>query len=118
MAAALRAFDALTGDLLGFVVDLTADELQIAGEKPLTVPWLYRLRVTVPRWLLPPRRVDVLARSRWCRRERAGQYRSGLGVEAMPADARETVQRLLHDASQRESDAISEFGPGTASPGA
>lgn len=92
----LRVFDALSGDLLGQMVDLTTDGIMVIGERAIPPRQKYTLRMDLPRNIPVGRHLTVEARSKWSRRDPGGDfYHTGFRIVDMSPDAHRIVEQLI-----------------------
>lgn len=70
----LKVFDARSGHLLGHLVDLTAEGMQLVNHEPLPVEADWRVRMEMPSALDGHTDVVLEARSVWCRRDVNPEY--------------------------------------------
>ncbi len=92
----LRVFDAMSGDLLGQMVDLTTDGIMIIGESAISPRQKYRLRMDLPRNVALGQHLTLEAQCKWCRQDpQAGFYSMGFRILDMGTQAHETVQALI-----------------------
>jgi hypothetical protein len=70
----LKVFDAQSGRLVGHLVDLSAEKMQLLIPEPVPVDAQWRLRMELPSALDGHADVVLEARSVWCRRDENPAY--------------------------------------------
>ena len=92
----LRVFDAMSGDLLGQMVDLTTDGIMVIGESPVVARQKHTLRMDLPHNIPLGGRLELEARCKWCRRDPSGGfYNMGFQIVDLGPDAHRVVQQLI-----------------------
>jgi hypothetical protein len=94
----LHVYDQLNNELLGHVVDITAEGLMIIGEKVLPVDHDYTLHMTLPSEILGRESLDFEARSIWSRKD-VDPTMFGTGFRLKDVDSEESriIRRLIKD---------------------
>lgn len=83
----LEVFDAEIEQVLGRVVDMTADGVMLIHEHPLAVNRIYQLRIMLPRELAGSSQLQFKAECRWCRKSVNEQFfDAGLRITDISAE--------------------------------
>ncbi len=92
----LRVFDAMSGDLLGQMVDLTSDGIMVIGESAIIPRQKYRLRMDLPRNVAIGQHLTLDVQCKWCRRDPSADFYSmGFHILDMSPQAHQIVDQLV-----------------------
>jgi hypothetical protein len=94
----LHVYNRLDNELLGHVVDITAEGLMIIGEKTLPIDHDFSLHMTLPSEIMGRESLDFEAHSVWSRRD-ADPTLFGTGFRLNDIDSEESriIRRLIKD---------------------
>ncbi len=70
----LRVFDAKENRLIGHMVDINENGLLIIGERSVPIGERFRLRMDLPKNLMPEGKVEFAVESKWCKQDKAGEF--------------------------------------------
>lgn len=65
----LRIFDQKTGQLIGHLVDITAEGIMVISENPLETDKDYALRITLPSEITGKKELNFNAHAIWCKKD-------------------------------------------------
>jgi hypothetical protein len=92
----LRVFEGRNRRFLGQLADITTKGLMLITENPIPTDRRFSLTMDLPKH--DTGRLSISALSKWCRRDKAGEfYRSGFALEEIPAADLALVRRLVRD---------------------
>jgi hypothetical protein len=94
----LRVFDARRKTLLGHMVDITPEGMQLIGEKAVPVEKKFSVRMDLPRNVMIDRHLKFDAQSKWCTADRSGDFYSmGFRIVDITPEALAVVQKLARE---------------------
>ena len=92
----LKVFDARSGRLVGHLVDLSAERMQLIIPEPVPIDAQWRLRMELPAALDGHPDVVLEARSVWCRRdENAASYGACFRLLGVAPAARALIESMI-----------------------
>ena len=93
----VKAFDTETGQLLGRVVDITADGMMIVTKQALAPDRTFHLRITLPVMVRHRTDVTVEARVIWCEQDTSpGFCKIGVQFVNIPGEYGFLLEDVMH----------------------
>lgn len=94
----LRVFDNKTGDLLGYLADITTEGLMIMSEQPIPSNQAYELKIDVHSQLTQEKSIVLTATSLWSKKSlNPDIYDSGFAINELSTDAYRAVSHIIHE---------------------
>lgn len=94
----LRVVDKATGNLLGFLVNITPQGIMIMSENPIPVGKTFRLQALVPDVTGEKTYLEFDAQSRWCERSiNTDFYDTGFELLNVDSDAFLSIQDIINE---------------------
>jgi hypothetical protein len=92
----LSAYDALSGDALGQLSDISTEGISILSDTQLQCPRTYRLRILVPQGDRPDLSLEFEAESRWTSAD-AGSYTTGFHITFLTDEQRTQIEKIVNN---------------------
>jgi hypothetical protein len=94
----LRVFDGMSSKILGHLVDLSENGLQVIGDSPVEINENYRLRMRLPTLMKDRDEIVFNATSRWCKTDSNPDFFiSGFQMHDLPVQKTELIKNLIRD---------------------
>jgi hypothetical protein len=94
----LRVFDGMSSKILGHLVDISENGLQVIGDSPVEINLNYRLRMRLPTLMKDRNEIVFSATSRWCKVDSNPDfYVSGFQMHDLPLQKTELIKNLIRD---------------------
>jgi hypothetical protein len=94
----LRIFDGMSNKILGYLVDISANGLQLIGDFPVEINENYRLRMRLPTMMKERHEILFNATSRWCKNDdNPDFYVSGFQMHDLKPQKTELIKNLIQD---------------------
>jgi len=99
-----RVFDLKTGEVLGYLVDLTPEGVMIISEEPIEIGQTYRLRMDLPEGLTAKTSLDFEAQSIWCKADIDPHfYGTGFQISQVAQEDIDLIERMIQEYGFRDS---------------
>lgn len=93
----LRVFDAVTGRLVGHLVDITVEGIMLISEEPIEANQDFKFKMVLPDEVLQTDHIVFDARSIWCKKDiNPDFYATGLKVITIDPDTLLVIDSLIH----------------------
>lgn len=98
-----RVFNLKTGQVLGYLVDLTPEGIMILSEEPIEIGQIYRLRMDLPEGLTAKTSLDFAARSIWCKPDiDPNFYGTGFQISELAEGDLDLIERMIQEYGFRD----------------
>jgi len=98
-----RVFNRQTGELIGYLGDLTTEGAMVISEEPLEINVTYRLRLDLPEDLYNKTILGFNAHSVWCKPDvDPNFFNTGFKFIDIATQDQEIIQRIIADYKFRE----------------
>lgn len=94
----LKVMDRDTGELLGFLVDITTQGIMIMSERPIKTGGTFHLQILLPSSDDERKYLNFDARSKWCERSiNTDFFDIGLELMNVNMDAFEAIEKIISE---------------------
>lgn len=94
----LRVFDGQSSNILGHLVDISAQGIMLLSDDAIQVNQDYRLRMRLPTELKDRNEVIFTATSRWCKQDSNPDFfRVGFQMHDLEPYTKKLITKLIHD---------------------
>jgi hypothetical protein len=94
----LRVFDRNTVNLIGHLVDITAEGVMVISENPIEVGKTFQMRMILPKEFFGKEQITFDAVSRWCDKDiNPSFYDTGFQVNDLSEENSKIITQLIED---------------------
>jgi hypothetical protein len=99
-----RVYNRQTGEVLGYMVDLTPEGAMVISEEPIEVDKVFRLRMDLPEEISDKACLDFEAQSVWCKPDIDPHfYGTGFRILNLPEEDINLIERMIQEYGFRDS---------------
>jgi hypothetical protein len=99
----LRVFDAVTGELLGQLTNITPEGMKLIGVKPAAVGLKISVKMDLPHHNKPDSHITFAAESIWSEKDPCGNYyNTGFKIEKISRENMNIIKKLIKDYYREE----------------
>jgi hypothetical protein len=98
-----RVYNRQTGDVIGYMVDLTPEGAMIISEEPIEVGKDFRLRIDMPEEISQKASLDFEAKSVWCKPDIDPHFfGTGFYINNLPEQDINLIERMIQEYGFRD----------------